>query len=49
MRVNYTGLDNDHGPGYIWVQQLDIGNTHHCDFDGVIKSIGSASCPLDSY
>jgi hypothetical protein len=49
MRVNYTGRDNDHGSGYIWVQQLDIGNTHHCDFGGVIKLIGSASCPLDSY
>lgn len=49
MRVNYDGPDNDDGSGYIWVQQLDIGNEHHCDFGGVIKSIGSASCPLDSY
>jgi hypothetical protein len=49
MRVNHAGPDDDGGSGYIWVQQLDNGNTHHCNFDGVIKSIGSASCPLDSY
>lgn len=51
MKVNYIGQHNNDGYGYIWVQRLNFGSLHICDFNSDFNffPIGSSTCPLYAY
>ena len=50
MMVNYIGPNNNNGYGYIWVQRLQYGRSHHCKKEyGALLAIGSSACPLYLY